>query len=72
MSNDSDFKSSNQLFQQKLPSYFRTIFEGIHDELMAKKEFDSYLSGSTVCAVLFDSCKIYCANAGDSRAVLFT
>ena len=29
-------------------------------------------SGSTVTAVLFDSLRIYCANAGDSRAVLYT
>ena len=29
-------------------------------------------SGSTVCAVLFDSKRVYCANAGDSRAVLYT
>jgi serine/threonine protein phosphatase PrpC len=39
---------------------------------MVGKDFDSYLSGSTVVAVLFDSKKIYCANAGDSRAVLYT
>jgi len=30
------------------------------------------LSGSTVCSVLFDSKRIFCANAGDSRAVLYT
>ena len=31
-----------------------------------------FFSGSTVTAVLFDSLRIYCANAGDSRAVLYT
>ena len=31
-----------------------------------------FYSGSTVTAVLFDSLRIYCANAGDSRAVLYT
>ena len=55
-----------------MPSYFRSVFEKIHAELMDRKDFDCFLSGSTVSAVLFDSCKIYCANAGDSRAVLFT
>lgn len=29
-------------------------------------------SGSTVCAVLFDRNTLFCANAGDSRAVLFS
>ena len=29
-------------------------------------------SGSTVCSVLFDSKRIFCANAGDSRACLYT
>ena len=31
-----------------------------------------FRSGSTVCSVLFDSKRIFCANAGDSRAVLYT
>ena len=26
-------------------------------------------SGSTVCTVLFNGTKVYCANAGDSRAI---
>ena len=55
-----------------MPLYFRSAFEAIHNELMLGKDFDSYLSGSTVTSVLFDSKKIYCANAGDSRAVLYT
>ena len=31
--------------------------------------FISFFSGSTVCTVLFNGTKIYCANAGDSRAI---
>jgi len=27
------------------------------------------LSGSTVCTVIFNGTKVYCANAGDSRAI---
>lgn len=34
-----------------------------------KPNFDVKLSGSTVCAVLFDGNRIHCANAGDSRAI---
>lgn len=32
----------------------------------------TFNSGSTVCSVLFDSKRLFCANAGDSRAVLYT
>jgi hypothetical protein len=28
-----------------------------------------HFSGSTVCTVLFNGTKVYCANAGDSRAI---
>jgi serine/threonine protein phosphatase PrpC len=31
--------------------------------------FDVQLSGSTVCTVIFNGTKVYCANAGDSRAI---
>ena len=31
--------------------------------------FDVNLSGSTVCTVIFNGTKVYCANAGDSRAI---
>jgi serine/threonine protein phosphatase PrpC len=31
--------------------------------------FDVNLSGSTVCTVIFNGTRVYCANAGDSRAI---
>ena len=31
--------------------------------------FDVNLSGSTVCTVIFNGTKVFCANAGDSRAI---
>jgi hypothetical protein len=31
--------------------------------------FITFISGSTVCTVLFNGTKVYCANAGDSRAI---
>lgn len=33
------------------------------------QNFDVNLSGSTVCTVLFNGTKVYCGNAGDSRAI---
>lgn len=55
-----------------MPEYFRRAFINIHERLMNNSSYDCNLSGSTVCAVLFDGVDIYCANAGDSRAVLYT
>jgi serine/threonine protein phosphatase PrpC len=31
--------------------------------------YDFQFSGSTVCTVLFNGTKVYCGNAGDSRAI---
>lgn len=39
------------------------------DEHLKGESFDTQLSGSTVCTVLFDGTRVYCANAGDSRAI---
>jgi serine/threonine protein phosphatase PrpC len=49
----------------------RKTFLRTHDELM-KLNFDCHLSGSTACSMLFDSKKLFCANVGDSRAVLYS
>ena len=55
-----------------MPKYFRDSFQTIHDGFFGNKPFDCHLSGSAITSVLFDSKRIYCANAGDSRAVLYT
>ena len=59
-------------FKQRVPEYFRTAFSNIHERLLNEKTYNCHLSGSTVCAVLFDGLHVYCANAGDSRAVLYS
>ena len=72
---DKDFleNTNSQEFQDRLPKYFRDCFEAINASFFDNsKPFDCHLSGSTVTSVLFDSKRIYCANAGDSRAVLYT
>lgn len=39
---------------------------------MNNQKFDTKLSGTTCVIVLFDRNTIFCANSGDSRAVLFS
>ena len=56
----------------RVPEYFRKAFSTIHERLMTEKAYNCHLSGSTVCAILFDGLHVYCANAGDSRAVLYS
>ena len=48
-----------------------TAFLKVHEDLL-KQKYDVQLSGSTCVAVLFDRNTIFCANAGDSRAVLYS
>jgi len=47
---------------------FHQAFVQCNEEL-DYTNFDVNLSGSTVCTVLFNGTKVYCANAGDSRAI---
>ena len=47
---------------------FAKAFFQCNDEL-DYTNFDVNLSGSTVCTLIFNGTKIYCANAGDSRAI---
>jgi serine/threonine protein phosphatase PrpC len=65
-----DFKDSKEI-RERIPKYFRDSFQVVHEDLY-KKQYDINLSGSTVTTVLFDGYRVYCANAGDSRAVLYT
>ena len=46
----------------------RSFFTTNH-EIFAS-DFDSNLSGSTLISVLLKNNKIYCANVGDSRAII--
>ena len=45
----------------------KTFFE--MDELVKKEDY-AEMTGTTACVILITNEKIYCANAGDSRAVL--
>jgi len=71
LSKDKEFISDPSMFQQRVPTYMRKTYLKTHDELM-KMNFDCHLSGSTACSLLFDSKKLFCANVGDSRAVLYS
>jgi serine/threonine protein phosphatase PrpC len=45
-------------------------FEEIHREVCASSEIDSHNSGSTLTVVIVESDQLYCANVGDSKAIL--
>lgn len=45
-------------------------FEEIHREVCANSEIDSHNSGSTLTVVIIESDQLYCANVGDSKAIL--
>lgn len=70
---DQDFKNPDKMEEMysKVPTYMNTAFLKVHEDLL-KQKYDVQLSGSTCVAVLFDRNTIFCANAGDSRAVLYS
>jgi serine/threonine protein phosphatase PrpC len=47
------------------------IYNTLHKDLF-KVNFDCQLSGSTLTTLIFDRNTVFCANAGDSRAVLYS
>ena len=53
-------------YQNALTESFMTLDAEVKGEIYAKE------TGSTACVVLITPDKIICANAGDSRAVLFS
>jgi serine/threonine protein phosphatase PrpC len=53
---------------EEYKNIFHNAFIGCNQEL-DHQNFDVNLSGSTVCTVLFNGTKVYCGNAGDSRAI---
>ena len=56
---------------EKIPGYLNQVFTQIHSDLSHQK-YDTQLSGTTCVSVLFDRNTIFCANVGDSRAVLYS
>lgn len=71
LSKDKDFALNPEGFHNRVPQYMHQTYMRVHDDLM-KLNFDCHLSGSTATSLLFDSRKIFCANVGDSRAVLYS
>lgn len=55
----------------RVPQQMHNAFHQVHEDL-ARQKYDTQLSGSTCVSVLFDRNIIFCGNAGDSRAVLFS
>jgi len=55
-----------------MPSIMHNAFHTIHKQLKNPSHFETQLSGSTCCTVVFDRNVLFCANAGDSRAVLYS
>ena len=47
------------------------IYNSMHKDLM-RVNFDCQLSGSTLTTLVFDRNTVFCSNAGDSRAVLYS
>ena len=54
--------------EEEYKTLFHKSFLQCNEEL-DYTNFDVNLSGSTVCTVIFNGTKVYCANAGDSRAI---
>jgi serine/threonine protein phosphatase PrpC len=69
---DKDYLNNDRIKEMydKLPGILNQAFHQVHEDLLRQK-YDTQLSGTTCVAVLFDRNTIYCANAGDSRAVLY-
>lgn len=69
---DKDYLNNDRIkeFYEKIPGFMNQAFHQVHDDLLRQK-YDVQLSGTTAVAVLFDRNSLFCANAGDSRAVLY-
>ena len=70
---DSDFKNDDKLqsFYSRMPQYLHQTFHKT-DEDLKSQSFDTNLSGSTCSVLIFDRNTLFSANAGDSRAVLYS
>lgn len=47
-------------------------FTEVHEQLCSNPDYDMRVSGSTLTAVILDDEYIYCANVGDSKAIIIT
>jgi serine/threonine protein phosphatase PrpC len=57
---------------EAIKTVFKNSFETLDGQLCSPSApFDTFLSGTTFTAILVHREKIYAANVGDSRAVLF-
>ena len=54
--------------KKDMSSLIKIAFEDLNSELLSS--IDCKLSGSTANSIILDGNKLYCANTGDSRAVL--
>lgn len=70
---DANFGNQAQLdkFYANVPNHLHQAVHKTNEDL-CKQKFDTHLSGSTMTSVLFDRNTIFTANAGDSRAVLYS
>ena len=59
-------------FYNSIPKYMNKIYNDLHNDLKTAVSFDCQLSGSTLTTLVFDRNTVFCANAGDSRAVLYS
>jgi len=57
-----------QTAPEEIPQAFTHSFNQCNSEL-GSTSFDVSLSGTTCCTLLFNGTRIYCGNAGDSRAI---
>ena len=70
---DPDFYKDSKIsyLYDRIPYLLEEAFLKTHQDL-SKQPFDSEMSGSTCVSLLIDRNNVFCANAGDSRAVLFS
>ncbi|KAL4435340.1 hypothetical protein ABPG74_022823 [Tetrahymena malaccensis] len=53
-----------------IPSCFRRAYQQTNKELLGQNQFDVQMSGCTAVSVLQYRNELYCANTGDSRAIV--
>jgi serine/threonine protein phosphatase PrpC len=54
----------------KIDTVYQDAVMGVDDKLNNESGIDTFLSGTTMCSLLFDQNSIYLGNSGDSRAMM--